>query len=70
MGKTSTVARPMRMPGVRFMGDDWAFVSSSGELPSRPKPLFLKAHHRALYPQVFRTLRKPLVPGRLTPPGR
>lgn len=66
VGKTSTVSRMLKLPEVRFMGDDWAFIAESGDLLGWAKPLFLKPHHKALYPEVFSGKRKPLVPPRLT----
>jgi hypothetical protein len=68
VGKTSTIAKLMRCPGVGFMGDDWAFVSGEGELLGFAKPMFIKPHHRAIYPHLFHRMRKPLVPQRLSRP--
>ena len=72
-GKTSSVAKLWRQPGVAFMGDDWAFLDRSGLLLGFQKPMFIKAHHREVYPELFQGVRKPLVPkavarpiGRLT----
>jgi hypothetical protein len=68
VGKTSTIAKLMRRPGVGFMGDDWAFVSAEGELLGFAKPMFIKPHHRTIYPHLFHRMRKPLVPKRLSRP--
>jgi hypothetical protein len=68
VGKTSTIAKLMQRPGVGFMGDDWAFVSAEGELLGFAKPMFIKPHHRAIYPHLFHRMRKPLVPKRLSRP--
>jgi hypothetical protein len=68
VGKTSTIAKLMRRPGVGFMGDDWAFLSAEGELLGFAKPMFIKPHHRAIYPHLFHRVRKPLVPRRLSRP--
>jgi hypothetical protein len=67
-GKTSTIAKAMRAPDAAFMGDDWAFVSESGELLGYAKPMFIKPHHRAIYPHLFQGARKPLVPSSLSAP--
>ena len=66
VGKTSTVAKLVAMPGVRFMADDWAFLDADGMLMGYAKPMFLKPHHRRIYPDVFSGVRKPLAPGWLT----
>jgi hypothetical protein len=66
VGKTSTIAKLMRVPGVGFMGDDWAFVSAAGELLGFAKPMFIRPHHRTIYPHLFQRARKPLVPKRLS----
>jgi len=67
-GKTSTMANLMRSGDFAFMGDDWAFVSEQGALLSFWKPMFLKPYHRPLYPHIFATTTKPLVPRRLSKP--
>jgi hypothetical protein len=51
-----------------FMGDDWAFVTSQGELLGFAKPMFIKPHHREIYPHLFTGTRKPLVPKSLSRP--
>ncbi len=61
-GKTSTMAKLVRTPGFSFMGDDWAFLSSSGSLLSYLKPMFIKPYHRSIYPHLFSARHKPLVP--------
>jgi hypothetical protein len=68
VGKTSTVAKLVAMPGVRFMADDWAFIGAGGMLMGYAKPMFIKPHHRAIYPDMFHGARKPLAPGWLTAP--
>ncbi len=68
VGKTSTVAKLVATPGVRFMADDWAFTTADGMLMGYAKPMFIKPHHRAIYPELFRGTRKPLAPGWLTNP--
>ena len=68
VGKTSTIAKLMRRPGVGFMGDDWAFVSAQGELLGFAKPMFIRPHHRTIYPHLFQRTRKPLVPKWLARP--
>jgi hypothetical protein len=68
VGKTSTIAKLMRQRGVGFMGDDWAFVSAERELLGFAKPMFIKPHHRTIYPHLFHRTRKPLVPKRLSRP--
>lgn len=61
-GKTSSMAKLMRQPGFAFMGDDWAFLDRSGDLLAFQKPMFIKAHHSEIYPELFAGARKPLVP--------
>jgi hypothetical protein len=68
VGKTSTIAKLARRPGIGFMGDDWAFLTASGELLGFAKPMFIKPHHRPIYPQLFSRARKPLVPKSLSRP--
>lgn len=68
VGKTSTVAKLVRLQGFAFMGDDWAFLSGDGQLLGYAKPMFIKPHHRPIYPHIFREKRKPLVPSRLSKP--
>jgi hypothetical protein len=67
-GKTSTIAKAMRWPDTAFMGDDWAFVSEQSELLGYAKPMFIKPHHRRIYPHLFQGVRKPLVPPALSGP--
>jgi hypothetical protein len=67
-GKTSTIAKLMRRPGFSFMGDDWGFVTVDGRLLNYEKPMFIKPHHRPIYPHLFEGSRKPLVPTRLSRP--
>ncbi len=66
VGKTSTVAKLTARPDGRFMGDDWAWVNRDGGLLGYAKPMFLKPHHRPIYPQAFETRKKPLAPSRMT----
>lgn len=68
VGKTSTVAKLAAMRDVRFMADDWAFMGAGGMLMGYAKPMFIKPHHRAIYPELFQGARKPLAPGWLTNP--
>lgn len=65
-GKTSTAAKLMRRDGWSFMGDDWAFLADDSTLLGYEKPIFIKPHHRAIYPHLFDGVRKPLVPPRLS----
>jgi hypothetical protein len=67
-GKTSTVAKLMRRPDYSFMGDDWAFLSEDKQLLGYEKPMFIKPHHRPIYPHLFQGVRKPMVPVALTRP--
>jgi hypothetical protein len=67
-GKTSTIAKAMRWPDTAFMGDDWAFVSERSELLGYAKPMFIKPHHKTIYPHLFEGVRKPLVPPVLSGP--
>jgi hypothetical protein len=63
-GKTSTMAKLARLGGFSFMGDDWAFLSRPGLVLGCPRPMFIRPHHRSMYPHLFEGLRKPLVPVR------
>ena len=67
-GKTSTMAKLVRRPGFSFMGDDWGFLTGDGRLLNYEKPMFIKPHHRSIYPHLFQGSRKPLVPVRLSRP--
>ena len=67
-GKTSTVAKVMRRQGFSFMGDDWAFLSEDNQLLGYLKPMFIKPHHRPIYPHLFQGARKPMVPMALSRP--
>jgi hypothetical protein len=68
VGKTSTIAKLARRPGMGFMGDDWAFLTAGGELLGFAKPMFIKPHHRPIYPHLFAGPRKPLVPKSISRP--
>ncbi|HET7092302.1 MAG TPA: hypothetical protein VFI22_02460 [Thermomicrobiales bacterium] len=67
-GKTSTIAKLLKIDGVAFMGDDWAFAAEDGRLLGYAKPMFIKPHHRPIYPHLFGKRHKPLVPSRLSRP--
>jgi hypothetical protein len=67
-GKTSTVAKLMKQPGFSFMGDDWAFLAEDQQLLGYEKPMFIKPHHRPIYPHLFQGARKPMVPVALSRP--
>jgi len=67
-GKTSVIAKLMRRDGFAFMGDDWAFLDTAGTLLGFEKPMFIKPHHRPIYPHLFSGVRKPLVPKALSRP--
>jgi hypothetical protein len=64
-GKTSTIAKLLKIDGMAFMGDDWAFLSDDQQLLGYAKPMFIKPHHRLIYPHLFSHKTKPLVPSRL-----
>lgn len=66
VGKTSTVAKLTARPDGRFMGDDWGWVDRAQDLLGYAKPMFLKPHHRPIYPEVFSERRKPLAPSAMT----
>ena len=66
VGKTSTIAKLSKYDDVAFMGDDWGFVSEAGMMLGYAKPMFMKPHHKPIYPHVFKAGRKPLVPRSLT----
>jgi hypothetical protein len=61
VGKTSTIAKLTENPEVEFFGDDWAWVTE-GDLLGYAKPMYIKPHHRDIYPHIFEGMRKPLVP--------
>jgi hypothetical protein len=65
VGKTSTVAKLIDA-GAAFMGDDWGFATRDGQLLSYRKPMFIKPHHRHIYPHMFAAKKKPLVPKRIS----
>ncbi len=68
-GKTSVLAE--LLVGAEegsFMGDDWAFVSDDGRLLGFAKPIFIKPHHRLVYPHLFVGRRKPMVPAAFSTP--
>jgi glycosyltransferase involved in cell wall biosynthesis len=67
-GKTSAAIGLVRGRGFEFMGDDWTFLSEEGRILGYAKPLFVRPHHRALFPHLFAAKRKPLVPPRLVRP--
>jgi hypothetical protein len=67
-GKTSVIAKLIRRPDFAFMGDDWAFLDDNGNLLGFEKPMFIKPHHRPIYPHLFTGARKPLVPKLLSRP--
>lgn len=67
-GKTSTIAKLMKRPEFGFMGDDWAFIDADARLLGFEKPMFIKPHHRPIYPHLFAGVRKPLVPKALSRP--
>jgi len=68
VGKTSTIAKLAKLPGMGFMGDDWAFLTDGGDLLGFGKPMFIRPHHREIYPHLFTGARKPLVPRSLSRP--
>jgi hypothetical protein len=68
VGKTSAIAKLAKDPAVEFMGDDWAFVDDAGTMLAFPKPMFIKPHHRPIYPHLFEKKRKPLIPSRISKP--
>ena len=66
-GKTSALAGLLIGAEVgSFMGDDWAFVDEDARLLGFAKPIFIKAHHRLVYPQLFAGRRKLMVPAALS----
>jgi hypothetical protein len=67
-GKTSATIGLVRGHGFAFMGDDWNFISDDGRILGYAKPLFVRPHHRGLYPQLFADKRQPLVPPWLVGP--
>lgn len=67
-GKTTTMAKLMKKDGYAFMGDDWAFLTQEGQLLGFTKPMFIKPYHKDLYPHIFKSKPKPLVPQFLSKP--
>jgi len=68
VGKTSTIAKLAKIPGMGFLGDDWAFLTSTGQVLGFAKPMFIRSHHRPIFPHLFTGRRKPLVPRSLSRP--
>lgn len=68
VGKTSTIAKLVVDPRVQFFGDDWAFITEGGDLLSYAKPMFIKPHHRPIYPHIFAKKRKVIIPMQLARP--
>lgn len=68
VGKTSTVAKLMKLDDAALLGDDWAFLSDDGELLGYAKPMFIKPHHRPIYPHLFAAKQKPLIPSAISKP--
>ena len=66
VGKTSTIAKLSKYDDVAFMGDDWGFITQAGMMLGYAKPMFIKPHHKPIYPHLFKRSRKPLVPKALT----
>lgn len=66
VGKTSTMAKLLKLDSVSFMGDDWAFLSSDQRLLGYAKPMFIKPYHAPIYPHLFEKRHKPLIPNRLS----
>jgi hypothetical protein len=66
VGKTSTIAKLSKYDDVAFMGDDWGFVTDSGMMLGYAKPMFMKPHHKPIFPHMFEGGRKPLVPSSMT----
>jgi len=66
VGKTSTMSQLVKMDEVAFLGDDWAFVDSAQRLYGFHKPMYIKPHHREIYPHMFEGARKPLVPSSMS----
>lgn len=64
-GKTSAAVGLVRDHGFAFMGDDWTFVSEEGLILGYAKPLFVRPHHKELFPQFFAHKGKPMAPARL-----
>jgi Glycosyl transferase family 2 len=67
-GKTSATIGLVRGHGFAFMGDDWTFIGDDGSLLGYAKPLFVRPHHRVLFPELFAERRKPMAPARLVRP--
>jgi hypothetical protein len=66
VGKTSTIAKLSKYEDFAFMGDDWGFVSEDGTMLGYAKPMFMKPHHKPIYPHMFQRSHKPLLPKSMT----
>ena len=62
VGKTAAIRELCNCEGSSFLGDDLVILSEKGKLFSFPKPLFLYPYHRELFPHVFQSKRKLVVP--------
>ena len=62
-GKTSAIVCLLKdIPDSSFLSDDYTIVNSAGRLLSFPKAFFIYPYHRKLFPHLFKTTHKPLVP--------
>lgn len=66
VGKTATLTNLCRQSGARFIGDDMMFVTGTGEALSLPKPMIIYSYHQPLFPELFASPHKTLVPSALT----
>jgi len=62
-GKTSAIICLLKeVPGTSFLGDDYTILGSDGRLLSFPKAFFVYPYHRGLFPHLFASRHKPLIP--------
>lgn len=67
VGKTATLARLCLREGGSFIADDMVFLSADADAYALPKPLFVYPYHAPVFPELFASDHKPLVPASLTP---
>ncbi len=66
-GKTSAVICLLKeIPTTCFMSDDYAILSSDHKILSFPKAFFIYPYHRKLFPYLFKSKHKFLVPSFLS----
>ncbi len=67
VGKTATLAKLCRRGAAEFIADDMLPVGADGTAHALPKPMFIYPYHEAVFPELFASDHKRLVPVSLTP---